>query len=442
MMFQRFFLSLLLLLCTYLHQAQGIFQLPEDEFKETVPFALVNNMIVISAEVNGKKLSLILDTGIRSTMLFNLKLEDSLQLKNVENIQLHGLGQGEPINALISRGNHFKIKNALNPSLSIFVITDDLFDLTSKMGRDIHGIIGGDLFNDLVVKIDYGSRKLTFYRPKDYDKIKCNKCETFPLDFYNNKPFIKVVVENYQGKRVAVNLLIDSGGGDSLWLFPHSNPDILVGDQYFDDFLGRGLNGDILGKRSRIKKLKIGSFEFENASVSYPDSTSILKVHANTERNGTLGAGILKRFQIIMDYPHSQISLRKNGRFYRAPFLYNKSGMEVVHGGEMLVKEHRFIPPVTTDGHTGNISDIFYSYGLAYKPSYKISQIRKGSPAHLAGLRENDFILEINGKPAYSLKMEQIVYILSQKENKKIKVLVDRNGEHLHYEFQLKSLLD
>jgi C-terminal processing protease CtpA/Prc len=56
-------------------------------------------------------------------------------------------------------------------------------------------------------------------------------------------------------------------------------------------------------------------------------------------------------------------------------------------------------------------------------------------------LREDDIILEINGKEAYNLKMEEIIYMLSQKEDKKIKVLVDRNGEHLRYEFYLKSML-
>ena len=46
-----------------------------------------------------------------------------------------------------------------------------------------------------------------------------------------------------------------------------------------------------------------------------------------------------------------------------------------------------------------------------------------------------------NGKEAYNLDMEEVIFMLSQKEDKRIKMLVDRNGEHLRYEFQLKSLL-
>ena len=423
-------------------QAQGRFRILDTGNKsESMTFSLVNNLIVITGEINGKELNFLLDTGIKRTILFNLKFEDSLKLRNIEKIQLRGLGEGEPINALTSRGNYFKFKGIVNPELFLFAITDDMFDLSAKMGMDIHGIIGGDLFSDFVIKINYATEKLTFYDPDHYEASKCKGCQTFPLDFYNGKPFIDVHVENHLGKEVAVKLLIDSGGGDSLWLFPHSDPDIVIGEKYFDDFLGKGLNGNILGKRSQIKKLKIGTYEFENASVSYPDSTSILRVHANKDRNGTLGAGILKRFHVIMDYPNNQISLKKNGRFYREPFLYNKSGMELIHGGEMLVKESKYQVPLFKDDESLSITNIFYAFGLTYKPSYKIYMIRKESPAHFAGLRKDDILLEINGKEAYTMQMEEIVYMLSQKEDKKIKILVDRNGQHLRYEFYLKSML-
>ena len=423
-------------------EAQGKFKIT-DPSKESVTtnFTLVNNMVVLGAEVNGRKLSFLLDTGVRKTMLFNIKVQDSLKLRNVAKMQLRGLGEGSPINAVSSRGNYFKIKEIVNTDMALFVITDDLFDLSAKMGVDIHGIIGGDLFRDFVVKINYAAQKITFYNHETYDTATCNGCETFPLDFYNSKPFIDIIVENNQGKEVPVKLLIDSGGGDSLWLFPHSSPDISVGVNYFDDFLGKGLSGDILGKRSKISKIKIGRFEFEDATVSYPDSTSMLNVHANKDRNGTLGAGILKRFVVTLNYPKSQITLKKNRRFYKDPFLYNKSGIELIFGGEMLVKEHRTRFQKGVKGQYQSITEIFYSYGLTYKPSYKISLIRKGSPAHYAGLLEGDIVLEINGKEAYNMNMEEIIYKLSQKEDKKIKMLVDRNGEHLRFEFYLKSLL-
>ena len=435
------FISICLIFAINYGFAQGGFSIVgKNEVSQSIPFKLVNNMIVVKAKINGKELSFILDTGIKRTMLFNLKLTDTIPFRNVKQLEIRGLGEGQPIQAHRSMGNLFQMGGIVNPSTSVFIITDDLFDLSAKMGMDVHGIIGGDLFKDFVVKINYVTKRMLFYEPDAYQEKKCRGCETFPLDFYNEKPYIDAYVENHLGKEIKVKLLIDSGGGDSLWLFTHSDPDILVPDKYFDDFLGRGLSGNIYGKRSKINKLRLGSFVLEDAAVSFPDSTSMVTVHANRDRNGTLGAGILKRFNLVMDYPNRKITLKKNAKF-KAPFMYNKSGVELMFGGEMLVKVKRGTLYQTNAQTTRSATQIVFNYGLTYKPSFQISQIRQGSPAHLAGLMENDILLEINGVAAYSLKMEEVIHMLSQKAGKKIKVLVDRNGQHLKYEFVLKDLL-
>ena len=435
------FSSLFLLFCTPL-LAQGGFHIAYNaKDKAVVPFRLVNNMIVIDAEVNGTELTFLVDTGIKKTILFNVGVSDSLLLKNVKNFQLRGLGEGDAINAISSDGNLFRCKGVVSGGLSLFMITDDLFDLSAKMGIDIHGIIGGDLFEDFVVKINYAKQRLLFYDPENFEYPRCKDCESFPLDFYGGKPFIDFYVTNSGGTEHKVKLLIDSGGGDSLWLFPYSDPNIYVPEKNFDDYLGRGLSGPIFGKRAELDRMRIGSLNIYDANVSYPDSTSMVTMHSNKERNGTLGAGILKRFHVIMDYPGRKITLKKNGKYFNEPFLHNKSGIEIMYGGKMLVKE-KGARIKGLEGQTDrSITNIIYSYGLTYKPSYKISVIRKGSPAHLAGLRENDIILEINGKAAYTMSMEEVNHIFSQKANKRIRILVDRNGQHLNYEFFLKSLL-
>ncbi len=425
--------------------SQGNFRIVnKDKESVSMPFRLVNNLVVINAKINGKELTFILDTGIEKTILFNLKFSDSLKLNSVKEIQLRGLGDGLPIKALVSDNNLFRINEIIDPHHRVYIIIDNLFDLSAKMGIDIHGIIGGDLFKDFVVKINYSSKKLTFYKPDTYSYSNCKKCETFPLDFYNQKPFIDVFVENYLGELFKVKLLIDSGGGDALWLFNKTNPKILISDKYFEDYLGKGLNGNIYGKRSKISKLKMGSFVFENAAVAYPDSISIESAKKNKERNGSLGAEILKRFHVIFDYRNRKITLKKNNKFFKSPFIYNKSGIELVYGGEMLIKEKKsnsnFIESKARDNMNSSIFQIVYSYGLSYKPSYQISFIREGSPARLAGLLVGDIILEINGAPAYQKEMSEIIQLFSQKENKRIKLLVNRDGKHLRYSFYLKSM--
>jgi len=71
-MIKKVILFLLFLSFTLSFQAQGRFRiLDNSKNSQNATFSLVNNLIVIPAEINGKKLNFLLDTGIKKTILFN-----------------------------------------------------------------------------------------------------------------------------------------------------------------------------------------------------------------------------------------------------------------------------------------------------------------------------------------------------------------------------------
>ena len=131
-------------------------------------------------------------------------------------------------------------------------------------------------------------------------------------------------------------MLIDSGGSDALWLF--DDEDVTIPDKFFEDFLGRGLSGSVYGKRSKLDKFSIAGFELKKVNVAFPDSMSVSYAKKIKDRNGSLGGEILKRFNIILDYPNSKITLKRN-RFFSNPFYYNLSGITLEHNGVRMVKE-------------------------------------------------------------------------------------------------------
>ena len=399
-------------------------------------------MVVIPVEINGKELSFLLDSGIDKTILFNLKFSDSLELNEIEHIKINGLGEGEPLSAIRSSGNRCRIGKVQNFSHLVYVLLDDSYDLSSKLGENVNGIIGGDLLRDFVVEIDYQSKKLTFYKNDAYRYKKCSDCEILPLEFKGNKPYVNLTINDQNNNLKEVKLLIDSGGGDALWLFENKEKNIEVPDNYFKDFLGKGLSGSIYGRRSRIKELRLGSFVIENPTVAYPDSSSAIIAMQVNNRNGTLGAEILRRFKVTFDYEGKKITLKKSGNSIEDPFLYNKSGIELAYGGDIIVKEstNRFIG-ADNAANNKTFSEVIYSFNLVSKPTYKIDFLRPDSPALKAGLEVGDIIIEINGKPAYEKKIPEIIMMLSKKEGQKINLLVDRNGRHFRCNFVLKDLL-
>ena len=293
-------------------------------------------------------------------------------------------------------------------------------------------------------KLIIPKKKIILHDPDLYVPKSCKKCETFDLEFSSNKPFIDGNI-NIQGNGapIPVKLLIDSGGGDALWLFNDEEKNINVPDKFFKDFLGRGLSGSVYGKRSKINKFSIGSFLLENVNTAFPDSSSISFAKKFKERNGSLGGEILKRFNVIFDYSSKKISLRKNSNF-KEPFNYNKSGISLEHSGMRVVKTSNKtakMPYGTTNNSAGgNIINFSESHKYALAPSFAIVELRKDSPAERAGLKLDDIILSVNNKDVHLYSIQEVTQLFYGPNGKRIKLIVDRNGVQMKFSFQLESL--
>ena len=437
-----------LLILFFIFCISGLQSLAQDKFhiigkdkSYATSFKLVHNLIVMPIDVNGSQLNFLLDTGVENTIMFNLSVEDSLRLRNIQQIRLRGLGEGDYIDAIKSTNNLFKLGKIANGNHMIYLIPGEDFDLSSKMGININGIIGGDLFKDFIIEINYSSSRIKFIDPSHYKYKNCKKCQTFDLEFFKNKPYIDLKVKTDESESIDVKLLVDLGGSDVLWLFDKSSEEIELPEKYFQDYLGKGLSGNIYGKRSKVNRLILGNYEFTNVNVAFPDSSSVGSAYEFKDRNGSLGSGILKRFHLIFDYPGNKITFKRTSKYYSDPFLYNMSGIELSYGGTMLVPEKKSAQAmgIESQGNTSTV-EIIFNYVYAFKQAYRISLIRVDSPADKAGLLPNDILLEINRKPAYNYKLEEILHIFSTKEGKRISLLIERNGKKLSYSFELEKM--
>ncbi|MGB0879931.1 MAG: aspartyl protease family protein [Polaribacter sp.] len=411
--------------------------------RQQVTFKFINNLIVIPLKINGKELSFILDTGVNKTILFNLSKNDSLGLKNIEKVKLQGLGDGKPVEALLSKNNVLTLKNIMSGNESIYVILKDHFDFSGKMGITIHGIIGHSLLKNVIAKINYKSKKIDFYNPKTFAYPKCRKCETFPIQFYRKKPYIDIQVQldTLGNKMTDVKMLIDSGGSDAIWLFEGTKDEIKTPKRFFNDILGEGLSGTIYGNRSRIPKISIKEFDLIRPTVSFLDTISSFNARKFKQRNGSIGGNILSRFKVWIDYPNRKLTLKKNGSF-KGGFNYNMSGLEVVYDGKQLVREQNqkiFRDGFNNQADRKNSISFVTSYFYKFKPSYRINKVVSNSPAFKAGLLKNDILLKINGKASHQFELEDIIYKFQEKDRKKIKLLIERKGEKIKFEFYLEK---
>ena len=404
----------------------------------------MNNLIIIPIEVNGAQLSFILDSGVNKPILFNLSDKDSIQINNVSEIVIKGLGEGEPINALISSSNLFRIGEVVNTDQQLYVVMDKELNLSPRLGIPVHGIIGYDLFRDFIVELNYSSKYLKLHDPDLYRSKKSSKTRTLPLQIIQNKAYVQGDVLMKNKKNIPVKLLIDSGSSDALWLFEDLDRGLGVPRDNYVDFLGQGLSGSIYGKRTKIDGIKLAGFLLKDAKTAFPDLQYFNSITSFGSRNGSLGGEVLKRFTLVFNYSERTLSLRKNSLFNK-PFDFNLSGINIQHNGM------RYISESIADVNGAVLADSGKSFGdvqilfenmtrLSMVPEIIVSGIRAGSPGHKAGLQEGDVILAVNGKKVHHYKLQQILQMLNEKEGKRVKVLIERYQKDMLITYVLKDI--
>ena len=420
------------------------FVLPNSVDQDKIRFELINNLMVVPMKVNGAELAFILDTGVSSPILFNLSDQDSIQVNDVSTISLKGLGEGPPIEALKSEHNVFKLGQATNVNQNLFVVLDRELNLSTSLGRPVHGIIGFDVFKSFTVEVNYSKKFIRLHRPGQFDKAKLSRMQEIPIEIRSNKAFVEGVVTLEDDSERQVKLLVDTGSSDAIWLFQDLEKGLEVPEENYEEFLGKGLSGEIYGLRTRIKAFRIGDYQLFEAKAAFPFRESFTHLINLNDRNGSVGGEVLKRFNMVVDYQSAKLYLKKNSS-YKDPFQYNMAGIDLQHNGVRLIRQriadvHGKVKPEekTTIGSVQILME--QRTRLSLVPEIVVSGIRAGSPADQAGLQQGDIILAVNGKKVHEYKLQEILQMLNEKEGKRVRVRIERYKRELSFSFVLKDV--
>ena len=406
--------------------------------KQKISFKLVNNLMIIPVSVNGKELSFILDSGASNTIIFGLTGIDSLTLRNIEKVKLSGLGSGTPIEGILSKNNLLQIGNISGFRQRIYAISNDKFDLSTQMGETIHGIIGYNLFKNFVVAINYKRKQLVFYTPETYKPPASKRYKQFDLPLHHRKPYLsaKIILSDKSEHRV--KLLIDSGNSDALWIFENADSGLLPPDAHFVDYLGEGLSGSVIGRRSKIRSFSIGEFVFKNPTTAFLDSIATQNTSSHHYRQGSIGSLILQRFKVIIDYPNNRLYLKKT-RSFKNEFRYNRAGIELAYAGKTIVETEN-LKSVKEEGDS-NIINFQIVSKYSFEPVYSIRKVRYESVAAKAGLQSGDILYKIKGNPAYKYTYKEIIGFFYDDFGTTIEMVVYRGGKEVKIDFKLEKLL-
>ena len=435
------FRFLILWLFSFVASAQNTFELTSNNKVAQIPFELVNNLIIIKVDVNGSTMNMVFDTGVKETILINLKSIDSLNLKGLKTKLFAGVGnEHTAIEGLSSVHNKLSLNGKIhNFDALIYIITGAEFHFSENIGVNINGLIGGELIKDFIVQIDYKNKFLRFYNPQNFDRKLLKRYRAYPIEINNAQPYIYTYVKaTRKSQKVdSLKLLIDTGNSDALWFFNRQKIKLPDSQKTVSDYFGLGFSGKITGDRAKIYQFGLDNkYRFKHVYIGLPDAVYFSHIIRRHHFDGLLGNEILKRFYVFFDYRNGLIYLKKYRKNYRERFLFNDTGLYLAYDGKIPVKVKKLITgfEARQEGERlGIYQENTYIYQYQMLDRIKVSYIRKDSPADRAGLIPGDVLLKINDEDVYQYRLDELEKRFFYHNRKYLEFTVRRKGLILNF---------
>ncbi|MBX2965029.1 MAG: aspartyl protease family protein [Cyclobacteriaceae bacterium] len=387
------------------------FHIADGKRKVQVPIEIHNNLIVVRVILNDAiPLKFIVDTGVRTAILTQKAFSDILRLPYSRKYTISGPGGEKLIDAYVANNVSLTLPGVIGKGHAMLVLEEDYLELRNHLGTDVHGILGYELFSRFIIEIDYHKKIMTLMMPDKFRQRK--KYEVIPIRIQDTKPYLLAPINISSDHALNAKLLIDTGASHGLMLEPESDSRIHLPEKFVPNIIGRGLGGEIKGKTGRIESLELGNYIIEKPLVNFPDSNAYFSdslKHLIIDRNGTLGGEILSRFTVVFNFPLEKIYLKKNSDFKKA-YYFNLSGLTIRAKGSSL-----------------NV--------------FEISDVRRNSTAHEAGLQKGDLIASVNGYSIKDLHLNHINGLLNSKPGRKVRLEVLRSGQLKAFDFRLEDQL-
>lgn len=374
-------------------QVPGFF-MKEEVRKVRIPFYSSNSLIILPVSINGNEsINFLIDTGVRSNILFSKTLGDALGLKYTRRLSIAGADGSTVLMAQVSPINTLDLGPVVGKMQSLLVLEQDFFELESVIGVPVYGIIGYEFFKFNPVKINYDDGFLEFYRENSI-KWKPPFYRKFEMAVEDNKAYIDAKINQKSGPKINAKLLIDTGANHGLLLNPETSDEIKMPPLFIESQLGQSLGGVLYGYIGRVNSLNLNGLNMKEVLTSYPDKNAFSDIIVATGRQGSLGSEVLGRTRLILDYQRKRALIRKGENFY-SPFEYDMSGLIL-----------RKIP---------NDENRYY-----------VSDVRLGSPAYKTGILPYDELLSVNKIPTFLWELSELFKLLRSEEGKEIQLEMRR----------------
>ncbi len=353
---------------------------------------LSGGVVLVQARFNKipEPLNFILDTGSGAI---------SLDSATTKEFKIPHVPSGRTINGIagvrevdVSKNNKLIFPGLVLDSLDFYI--NDYEILSSVYGEKIDGIIGYSFFSRYIVKMNFDSLKIEVYEP---GRMNYPKAGVLLHPLFTALPIQPLTIRDE--RKVNANFYIDTGAGLCFLMSKQFEDDssILKKRRKPITVQVQGLGGKKEMLLTIVKQVQIGPYRFRKVPTNILDDE--FNATSYPFLGGLIGNDILRRFNIILNYPKREIHLMPNSHF-NDEFDYSYTGMNMYFvDGEIIADD-----------------------------------VIEGSPAERGGLKKGDLIMAVNSNFSNSIDTYRN---LMQEVGNKITLLISRDGQPILLSFKV-----
>ena len=265
-----------------------------DDFSGWLPFEFFGGTrIFVTVKVNGHPVKAMLDSGASATVIDG-RFAETLGLRPHGDAAGDGAGGGGRYGEV--EGVKLGLRDMTITAHPAVVI--DLADVERQLGHPLPIILGGEVFRQSVVDIDFPRRRIAFRDPARFKAPA--EAQPVVLTPAGEGEAITAIVEERPAK-----LLFDLGNGSALSLTPRfwDRPDFLRGRRVSSTLSG-GWGGMSVRGLTLIGDLTLAGSSFNGLPATLDHGAA--QGAGQTSLDGNVGIAVLNRFHLIVDFPHER----------------------------------------------------------------------------------------------------------------------------------------
>lgn len=247
----------------------------------------------------------VLDSGSNVSAITDRNLAAALELSVSGRGLARGMGRGAT-SVDIVRGATLRAGGV--DLLTVDLAVHHLTPLLSRQAdREIHGLLGWELFDRYAVEIDPSGSRLLLHEP---GSARDTGGRGVRLKVQSRRAIVEARLVTSEGRRVKVRLLVDTGSGGTLTLIDGSARHLEAPrDARRESVFGIG--GEVPTAHARVESLELGPVSERDLEATYVQRSSIPAALALPSLNGVLGNGFLSRYRTVIDYRGGELILRR-----------------------------------------------------------------------------------------------------------------------------------